>query len=115
MTNPSPLAATAQGDIPAPSSSSPSSSRAHGDIWIWFALLGAFGTYFCMYGFRKPFTAASFAGVKLWGLDYKVVLVTAQVFGYTVSKFIGIKAVSEILPHRRAIAVVLLIGLAQAA
>jgi hypothetical protein len=43
-----------------------------------------------MYGFRKPFTAAGYggAGVKAW-------LVTAQVMGYMVSKFLGIKVIAE--------------------
>jgi hypothetical protein len=45
------------------------------------AVTAAFGTYFCMYAFRKPFTAASFAGGRVWGLEEKTVLVTAQVLG----------------------------------
>jgi hypothetical protein len=89
--------------------------RSRADVWLYFAMVGAFGTYFCMYGFRKPFTAATFAGERFWGLDYKTLLVTAQVFGYTVSKFIGIKAVSEILPTRRALAIIVLVAVAQAA
>jgi hypothetical protein len=45
---------------------------------LWFAawaMLAAFGTYFCMYGFRKPFTAASFTDTVLMGLPFKTVLV----------------------------------------
>ncbi|MGQ4828663.1 hypothetical protein, partial [Enterococcus faecalis] len=44
-----------------------------------YAGLMAFGVYFAMYAFRKPFAAASFSGLTLFGLDYKVVLVIAQV------------------------------------
>jgi hypothetical protein len=95
--------------------SSTAASRGARDVWVYLGMLGAFGTYFCMYGFRKPFTAASFTGLKLWGLDYKVVLVTAQVMGYAASKFIGIKACSEITPARRAVSILVLIGIAQAA
>jgi hypothetical protein len=77
-----------------------------------WCVVAAFGTYFCMYAFRKPFTAASFEGVLVWGIGYKTVLVTAQVLGYTLSKFLGIKVVAEVLPHRR---VALLLGLIAAA
>jgi hypothetical protein len=65
-----------------------------------------------MYAFRKPFTAGTFEGVLLWGVHYKTVLVVAQVFGYTLSKFIGIKVISEMTPGRRAVGIVILIVLA---
>ena len=77
-----------------------------------WSVVAAFGTYFCMYAFRKPFTAAGYRGVTLWGTDYKTVLVVAQVFGYTASKFLGIKVVAEADPRRRA---ALLLGLIAAA
>jgi len=80
-----------------------------------WCLVAAFGAYFCMYGFRKPYTAASFTGQELWGLGYKPVLVAAQVLGYTVSKFVGIKVVSEVEPHRRAILLVTLVAIAELA
>lgn len=85
---------------------------------LWFALwamLAAFSTYFCMYGFRKPFTAASFPDTVLMTLPFKTVLVTSQVAGYMVSKFLGIKVISEMPPQRRARNILLLIGLAQGA
>lgn len=62
---------------------------------VW-AVLAAFGTYFCMYGFRKPYTAADFDGYLLWGIGYKTVLVSSQIIGYALSKFIGIKVISEL-------------------
>lgn len=68
-----------------------------------------------MYAFRKPFTAASFADGTVWGVGEKTVLVTAQVMGYMVSKFIGIRVIAEMPPHRRAIGLLALIGLAEAA
>jgi hypothetical protein len=77
-----------------------------------WSIVAAFGTYFCMYGFRKPFTAAGYQDAVLWGMGYKTVLVTAQVLGYTLSKFLGIKVVAEVQPHRR---VALLLGLIAAA
>jgi hypothetical protein len=78
-----------------------------------WSIVAAFGTYFCMYGFRKPFTAAAFAGGTVWGIREKTLLVTAQVLGYAVSKFIGIRVIAEMPPHRRAGGVLVLIGVAE--
>ena len=66
-----------------------------------FASLAAFAAYSCMYGFRKPFTAAQFTGLEFFGMDYKTIVVIAQVFGYMLSKGIGIKVVSELTSLRR--------------
>lgn len=82
------------------------SAAVSGTIWT---LLAAFGAYFCMYGFRKPYTAAGWEGVGALGLDWKTVLVIAQVAGYTVSKFVGIKVISELPPSRRAVGILLLV------
>ncbi|MFZ4381681.1 MAG: DUF5690 family protein, partial [Sandarakinorhabdus sp.] len=73
----------------------------------------AFSAYFAMYAFRKPFTAATFDDVVGWpfAIDFKVALVIAQVIGYALSKFIGVKVVSEMAPARRGAAIVGLIGL----
>jgi hypothetical protein len=79
------------------------------------AVTAAFGTYFCMYAFRKPFTAASFDGGRIWGLEEKTVLVTAQVLGYMLSKFIGIRVVAELPPRRRAAGILILVAVAEAA
>lgn len=65
-------------------------------FFIFWCMLAAFGTYFCMYAFRKPFNAGTYEGLSLWGVHYKIVLIIAQVFGYMLSKFIGIKVISEL-------------------
>jgi hypothetical protein len=83
-------------------------------VALW-ALIAAFGTYFCMYMFRKPFTAAAFAQTTEWGIGLKFLLVASQVAGYTVSKFIGIKVVAELPPRYRAWGIVGLIAVAQLA
>ena len=72
----------------------------------------AFSTYFCMYAFRKPFAAGSYDAPGGFGLDLKTLFVVSQVLGYTLSKYIGIKWVSEVTRARR---VYLLIGLIAAA
>ena len=75
---------------------------------MW-AVVAAFGTYFSMYLFRKPFTAATYEGLSSLGIDLKTVLVTSQVVGYFLSKLMGIKFVSEMPPHRRAAAIFCLV------
>ncbi|WP_240904695.1 DUF5690 family protein [Sphingobacterium sp. SGR-19] len=74
--------------------------------------LAAFGCYTSMYAYRKAFTAGVFTELPLWGVDYKVWLVIAQVFGYMLSKFYGIKFVSELGQERRGIKLLILIGVA---
>ncbi|NJB71336.1 MFS family permease [Saonia flava] len=61
----------------------------------------AFATYFCMYAFRKPFAVATYENLSLFGIDYKIILIISQVIGYMLSKFIGIKLVSELKPKNR--------------
>ncbi len=84
---------------------------------ISFLLYGAFasfGTYFCMYAFRKPFTVATFEGLSFAGVDFKIVLIIAQVLGYMLSKFIGIKVISELQPNKRIFYLLGLIFIAEA-
>lgn len=83
--------------------------------WIFslWAMTAAFGAYFCIYGFRKPFTAAGYQDAELWGIDYKTVLVAAQVIGYTLSKFLGVRVISEISTQRSRFGILALVGVAE--
>lgn len=80
-----------------------------------YAILAAFSTYTCMYAFRKAFTVATFDGMVYAGVDYKIWLISAQVIGYTLSKFIGIKVVAEMGHTGRGRSILILIGIAGAA
>ncbi len=88
-------------------------------FWQWgpmtWAVIAAFGTYFCMYAFRKPFGVALYAEVDAWGWHYKTVAVASQVIGYMLSKFIGIKILTELPASRRAASLIGLILLAELA
>jgi hypothetical protein len=84
-------------------------------FFVVWCMLAAFGAYFCMYAFRKPFNAGTYNGLSLWGLHYKSILVIAQVMGYMLSKFIGIKIISELKPSSRNKLIMLLILLAEGA
>jgi len=82
---------------------------------ILHAVIASFGVYFCMYAFRKPFTIATFEAISYWGIDYKILLIIFQVLGYMLSKFIGIKVISELKPKRRGLFLVLMIFIAELA
>lgn len=71
------------------------------------ALIAGFLTYFCMYAYRKPFSAATYAGYSLFGVQFKILGLTLQIIGYTISKFLGIKVISEMTPKRRGIYLIL--------
>jgi hypothetical protein len=88
------------------------------DRWMartWFLSLwctvAAFGTYACMYAFRKPFTAGRYVDPP-FGEGLKTWFVLAQVLGYTLSKFVGIRVISEMPPQRRSLALLALISAA---
>lgn len=87
---------------------------ARGPSWMLalYGGLASFAAYFSMYAFRRPFTAATYADVPGWEgvVDFKVALVIAQVAGYALSKFIGVKVVSEMAATRRAGAIVGLVA-----
>jgi len=98
---------------PAETAAAPPSGVPAWAVNLW-AVVAAFGTYFCMYMYRKPFTAAAYAdGWQDW--DQKKVLVAAQIVGYLISKLIGIRVVSEVGRGRRAALILLLILCAHAA
>jgi len=91
--------------------------------FTFYAVVASFATYFCMYAFRKPFSAGTYQDLT-FGLDWaslnihfqvnlKTAFITSQILGYTLSKFIGIKVCSEITRARRAVAIIGLILAAQ--
>jgi Family of unknown function (DUF5690) len=77
---------------------------------VW-CVVASFGTYACMYGFRKPFTAAGFVS-EPFGAGMKAWLVGAQLIGYTAAKFLGIRVIAEMTASRR---IGVLLGLIAAA
>lgn len=82
---------------------------------FWFSLyatLMAFGLYTCVYAFRKTFSVATFEGISFAGISYKVWLVTFQVVGYALSKFIGIKVISELKASSRYAGILLMVSIA---
>jgi hypothetical protein len=66
-----------------------------------FASVTAFFTYMCFYPFRRAYTAATYEELAFFGVNFKILIITAQVLGFAVSKGLGIKYVSEMLPQNR--------------
>jgi len=61
-----------------------------------FISLVAFLTYASVYVYRKPFTVATFEGLKFGGISYQTLLIISQVTGYMLSKFFGIRFIAEL-------------------
>ena len=83
--------------------------RQHSALFSLYAIAAAFSTYACMYVYRRAYTAAGYEGYEIFGIELKTALIISQVFGYMLSKFIGIKVVSEMTTDRRSRSIVLLI------
>ncbi|HEV3082445.1 MAG TPA: DUF5690 family protein, partial [Gemmataceae bacterium] len=97
----------------APPNRTPAKTSEFG-LSVW-CIVAAFGTYFCMYAYRKPFAASDYGGESLGDLAYKPLLVTAQTLGYMISKFLGIKVIAEMKREQRAAGILALIGFAELA
>ncbi len=79
-----------------------------------FASLTAFFTYMCFYPFRRAYTAATYEDLAFFGVNFKILIITAQVLGFAVSKGLGIKYVSEMLPQNRSRNLLIMISLSWA-
>jgi hypothetical protein len=84
-------------------------------LFVSWAVIASFGVYFCMYAFRKPFSAGLYQGLELWDIGYKTILIISQVAGYTLSKFAGIKIISELKAGSRIKLILALILIAELA
>ena len=56
-------------------------------------------SYSLVYALRKPFTAAEFEGLQVYGMDYKIAVSIIQLLGYVSAKLLGIKYISELRPE----------------
>ncbi len=97
-----------------------SSMTKQGDGSLKCAIIGAiaaFTAYFAMCAFRRPFMVLDFSGeyVGTGPIELKTALVISQIFGYGLSKFLGISACSQIRRQQMWILLLCLIGMAQGA
>ncbi len=70
-------------------------------LFILWAGGAALLSYSLVYALRKPFTAAAFDGLEMWGMEFKVILTITQIVGYLLAKFCGIKLISELKSAQR--------------
>src|SRR6478735_1492213 len=80
---------------------------------FWFSLYTAFSAfclYTCIFALRKTFGVATYENMGVGGVDFKVWMVIFQVIGYMLSKFIGIKVVSELGAHARLKGILLMVS-----
>ncbi len=89
-------------------------SRSSPVVFSAYAAGAAFCAYTCIFALRKSFTAATFEGFSFAGIDYKIWLITAQVLGYMLSKFIGIKLIAEMSRGKRALSIAVMVAIALA-
>lgn len=77
-----------------------------------YAAVITFLTYAMVYGFRKPFTVATYGDVApVFGVAYKSCLVISQVLGYMLSKFYGVKFIAELKRYGRGKMILSLAGI----
>ncbi|HEX6179930.1 MAG TPA: DUF5690 family protein [Chitinophagaceae bacterium] len=76
-----------------------------------FAAIVCFCAYTSIFCFRKAFNVAPYAGHQLFGIDFKILLVITQVAGYMLSKFYGIKFISEMKRLGRGKLILMLVGM----
>lgn len=100
---------------PSPSRLTAWLARAPVSVFSLYAVAMAFTAYFCMYGYRRPFAVAQYAGQGIAGFDLKTALVISQLCGYAMSKLLGIKINSEMPAGRRAWTLIGLVAWAEAA
>lgn len=74
--------------------------------------LTTFCLYTFMYAVRKPFSALTYENILVWGINVKIWMVLAQLLGYTLSKFYGIRLLGKIKREDRSIYLVCILSLA---
>lgn len=84
----------------------------HGPAFVLYASLSAFCLYTCIFALRKAFGVATYEGMTVAGIGFKSWMVIMQVVGYMLSKFIGIKVVSELNASSRARGILAMVSVA---
>lgn len=87
-------------------------SQTSGFGFSFYTAATAFCLYTCIFALRKTFGVATYENNSFGGVDFKVWMVIFQVVGYMLSKFIGIKVVSELGAHARAKGILLMVSIA---
>ena len=89
--------------------------NAQSTAFILMASVSAFGLYTCIFALRNAFGVGTYADMDWLGVGFKSWMVIFQVIGYLISKFVGIKLVSELKPEHRAKNILFMVLIATAA
>lgn len=84
----------------------------HGPAFVLFASFSGFCLYTCIFALRKAFGVATYEGMTIAGIGFKSWMIIMQVVGYMLSKFIGIKVVSEMTSSGRARGILIMVSIA---
>ncbi len=84
-------------------------------LFILWAGGAALLSYALVYALRKPFTAATYDGLTIMGVDYKTATSIIQIAGYALAKFLGIKLISELKRKHRLPFIIISVVLAELA
>jgi len=80
-----------------------------------YASIASFCLYTCIFSIRKTFNVANYEDLFYWGVNFKIWMVTFQVIGYMLSKFVGIKVVSELRSAYRTRGILIMVSIASLA
>lgn len=84
----------------------------HSAFFCVYTIIAACSCYAFMYGFRKPIAVGLYQHDTVFELSLKALYIAVQLIGYALSKFIGIKVISELQSHGRGNAILLLVVVA---
>src|SRR6185295_12569860 len=77
-----------------------------------YGAVASFCLYTCIFSLRKTFGVATYEGLTYGGIDFKIWMVAFQVIGYMISKFVGIKVVSELQSAYRTRGILMMVSIA---
>ena len=80
-----------------------------------YTSVAAFCAYACIFAVRKTFGAGIYDDITFLGASFKIWMVISQALGYMISKFIGIKVVSESGSDNRGKGIFMALGIAMLA
>lgn len=90
-------------------------AKTNGFLFTLYVSAAAFCLYVCIFSLRKTFGVALYENYSYAGIGLKSWMVIAQLLGYMLSKFIGIKIVSELGAQSRAKGILVMVTIASAA
>lgn len=80
-----------------------------------YASLIIFLVYTCNYVYRKTFSAATYSGEEIWGMDAKMLFVLFQIIGYCISKFITVRILPGMKKENRALYIIIPLAISELA